>query len=196
MRAYDSRPIESVPTEPWRNGGGVTRTIATGADQWRVSIAEIEHDGPYSRFPGVSRISLVLRGAGLTLRDENAIVRLKPFEAIEYDGNAAWRASLINGPVSALNVMSVRGSCRAGVHAIADTIVVPPNCTAIVIALDAGCLFSDAVSGGLEPIEPGHLMVVSNVEHALQLTPMKGRSAPHEYMKLAVLVTIAPSAAR
>ena len=52
---------------PWRNGGGVTRELlrlaarpATGSV--RVSVADIEADGPFSPFPGVERWFAVLRG--------------------------------------------------------------------------------------------------------------------------------------
>ncbi|MCX4158292.1 HutD family protein [Paraburkholderia aspalathi] len=40
------RSVASVPQEPRRNGGGITRTLATGSSQWRISLAEIERDGP------------------------------------------------------------------------------------------------------------------------------------------------------
>lgn len=55
---------QALPPEPWKNGGGVTRTLAVDGQaavpRWRVSIADIEQDGPYSRFPGYDRVSVVL----------------------------------------------------------------------------------------------------------------------------------------
>ncbi|MCZ0993430.1 HutD family protein [Streptomyces noursei] len=43
---------------PWRNGGGLTREVAAhppgagwDAFAWRVSLAEVTRDGPYSRCP-------------------------------------------------------------------------------------------------------------------------------------------------
>ena len=45
--------IDAVTPEPWRNGGGLTRTIATSADHdgivWRVSVADINQDGADDR---------------------------------------------------------------------------------------------------------------------------------------------------
>ncbi|MFN9927385.1 MAG: HutD family protein, partial [Phenylobacterium sp.] len=48
---------------PWKNGGGITRELAVwppGASfddfVWRVSMAEVHQDGPFSSFPGVDRI--------------------------------------------------------------------------------------------------------------------------------------------
>ena len=57
---------------PWKNGGGSTDEIATyprgaGLDafDWRVSIAHVASDGPFSRFPGVERTITLLEGAGM-----------------------------------------------------------------------------------------------------------------------------------
>jgi environmental stress-induced protein Ves len=196
MSAIDVRPIASVPIEPWRNGGGITKTLATGNSQWRISLAEIERDGPYSRFEGISRTSLVLRGGGVTLRNDNAVVQLKPFEAIEYDGDAAWKASLIEGPVTALNVMSARGRYRTQVRAIMDSMIVRPNCAAVVIALDSRCTFSEPGTHLAGNVEPGQVLVINDVTRPLRLAPTKAAAATRERMKLAVLVTIEPSSIR
>ena len=184
MSAIDLRPIASVPTEPWRNGGGVTRTLATHGSQWRISLAEIERDGPYSRFEGISRISLVLRGGGVTLRDDNVVVQLKPFEAIEYEGDAAWKASLIDGPVTALNVMSAQGRYRTRIRAVVDSMIVRPQCAAIVVALDGACTFSEPDTDLPGNVEPGHVLVINDVTRSLRLAPTAGS------LKRAVLVTI------
>ena len=64
-------PLEEVAPSPWRNGGGVTRELIawpTPQDwDWRISVAEIEKDGPFSRFEGVERWFAVLGGAGVRL---------------------------------------------------------------------------------------------------------------------------------
>ncbi len=51
-------PANEYRRERWRNQLGWTRQIATGGrdDQdwdWRLSIAEIERDAPFSPFPGI-----------------------------------------------------------------------------------------------------------------------------------------------
>ena len=67
---------QALPPEPWKNGGGVTRTLAADKDaaesaaaRWRVSVADITRDGLYSRFAGDDRVSVVLSGTGVVLRD-------------------------------------------------------------------------------------------------------------------------------
>ncbi|RYD84037.1 MAG: hypothetical protein EOP61_40645 [Sphingomonadales bacterium] len=56
----------------WKNGGGWTSEILkspAGDDwDWRLSIAEIESDAPFSAFPGINRELLLLSGNGLRLR--------------------------------------------------------------------------------------------------------------------------------
>src|SRR5215467_12821624 len=57
---------------PWRNDGGRTREIAVGgADEeqfdWRVSLADIDRDGPFSGYPGYSRVISVVEGDGVEL---------------------------------------------------------------------------------------------------------------------------------
>ncbi|MEJ1966813.1 MAG: HutD family protein [Gammaproteobacteria bacterium] len=60
---------------PWKNGGGETREIAVSpagaaldALDWRVSLATVASDGPFSVFSGVTRTLSVIRGAGINLQ--------------------------------------------------------------------------------------------------------------------------------
>ncbi|EXS68700.1 MULTISPECIES: HutD family protein [unclassified Sphingobium] len=56
------------PERRWRDGGGATRELAVGPPSlvnedgfaWRISVATIDADGPFSRFDGVDRSLLVL----------------------------------------------------------------------------------------------------------------------------------------
>ena len=59
-----------VMPQAWRNGGGQTRELLAwphGAD-WsvRISLADIEADGPFSPFPGVQRWFAVRAAASAT----------------------------------------------------------------------------------------------------------------------------------
>lgn len=171
MSAIDVRRLSSVPAEPWRNGGGVTRTLATNGTQWRISVAQVERDGPYSRFDGIARVSFVLRGNGVMLRHGSSVARLAPFKAVEYDGGKEWNASLVDGPVTALNIMTVAGRYRTTINALAAATIVPPGRVAIVIALDSGLRYSEPGTSGAGIVEPGEFMVVSSVDRTLRLEP-------------------------
>src|SRR6476619_3067787 len=61
---------------PWKNGAGRTTEIAVhppgaalDAFAWRVSIADVERDGPFSRFPGIDRTIVLLGGSGMRLAE-------------------------------------------------------------------------------------------------------------------------------
>ncbi|AXF04331.1 HutD family protein [Paraburkholderia hospita] len=196
MSAIDIRAIASIPFEPWRNGAGVTRTFAAQDNAWRVSLAEIERDGPYSRFAGVSRTSLVLRGGGVALRHDASVVLLKPFEAVEYDGDKAWMASLVSGPVTALNVMSASGRYRTRVRALVDTMIVPPGCAVVVVAPGSGCSFSEPGTMTCGDVAPGHVLVARHLSRPLRLVPGEHAIDAQGLSGLPVLVTIEPAAIR
>ena len=106
------------PRMRWKNGAGWTTEIAHApADDhgfaWRVSIAEVDADAPFSVFPGVDRSLLVLAGEGMALvLDEGAPVLLRPLgEVLRFPGEASVRARLLGGPTRDFNVMTRRDRC-------------------------------------------------------------------------------------
>lgn len=106
------------PLVPWRNGGGRTRELLAWprAGEWlvRVSVAEIEADGPFSPFPGIDRCFSVLEGAGVELMLPTGTVRLGPSDdAVFFAGEAAPGCRLIDGPTRDLNLMARRDAGRA-----------------------------------------------------------------------------------
>ncbi|WP_035845339.1 HutD/Ves family protein [Kitasatospora azatica] len=104
-------PIDQLPAAertavPWRNGGGVTREVAS-ADLWRVSLAEIATDGPFSVFPGLWRVLTVVAGPGVELTVADAPpVTVEPLRPFAFPGDAPTSARLLGGPVTALNLMT------------------------------------------------------------------------------------------
>lgn len=110
---------QALPPEPWKNGGGVTRTLAmdtrAGAARWRVSIADIERDGPYSRFPGYDRVSVVLSGQGVALQGAGAGLDLLPGVPTAFAGDIAFQSRLLGGPVQVLNLFVLRGAAQVTV---------------------------------------------------------------------------------
>ncbi|WP_260426754.1 HutD family protein [Burkholderia sp. Bp9142] len=188
----DVYPVESIPTELWRNGGGVTRTLATCGADWRVSLASIERNGPYSRFPGIDRVSLVLSGHGVTLTSNDLAVRLGPWVVEKYDGDADWHAALIDGPSLALNVMTRKDRYRASVRLVDAPIVVRPGCSAIVVAMDRGCTFAEGPDARAGDLMPGHVLVSEHHAQPLRLAPQAASADDAAREPYAVLVTIEP----
>ena len=107
----------SYLTMPWKNGGGVTREIAVyrsqGAPLWRLSVASIERDGPFSDFTGYDRTIVPLQGHGVILdlsNGERAVLD-RPFRPFPFAGELHVDCRLIDGPVRDFNVMTRRADC-------------------------------------------------------------------------------------
>jgi uncharacterized protein len=112
IRAGDCR------TTPWKNGGGSTTEIAAGPEgatletfDWRVSMARVASDGPFSDFPGIDRTLAVIKGAGMILSiGSNASVMLSSgTEPVSFAGDTPTSARLTEGEITDLNVMTRRG---------------------------------------------------------------------------------------
>jgi len=111
IRAIDCR------TTRWKNGGGSTTEIAVEPPasslehfDWRISIAQVASDGPFSEFPGVDRTLAVIGGNGLQLSiASNPPVTLdRGSEPVRFPGDVATSARLLSGEIIDLNVMSRR----------------------------------------------------------------------------------------
>ncbi|MEV6399511.1 HutD family protein [Streptomyces sp. NPDC051907] len=148
LRAADRAAV------PWKNGGGVTREIvaspegaSTDAFDWRVSLADVGEDGPFSAFPGVERILTVADGAGMDLavggRRTLADERFRPYA---FPGDQETEGRLLAGPVVNFNVMYRRGStaCQTAVVRGGLHLAVPPGATAVVVALDGPAVLREA----------------------------------------------------
>jgi environmental stress-induced protein Ves len=108
--------------ERWRNGAGWTRQVhaqpssVPGVDwDWRLSIAEIEEDAPFSAFPGVDRELVLLHGNGLRLRFEDGELRelLPPHDRLRFAGERALVGELIDGATEDFNLMWRRDAIDA-----------------------------------------------------------------------------------
>lgn len=96
---------------PWANGRGVSYEVARASDdsgewQWRVAIAPIVEDGPFSVLNGVHRELTLLEGEGLVLTIDGNMVQCRKGHVVEFSGDAHTHAALTQGPVVDLNVMS------------------------------------------------------------------------------------------
>jgi environmental stress-induced protein Ves len=114
-------PFASLAPVPWKNGGGSTTEIMIeppGAQfhdfDWRISLATISQDGPFSQFPGVDRTLALVEGPGMVLEvDESRRFVLGDEDTIiEFPGEALMRAALSGGPNIDFNVMTRRAACH------------------------------------------------------------------------------------
>jgi uncharacterized protein len=112
--------VDSVPPQPWRNGGGSTRELFTwpgGTAPWqlRISVADITQDGPFSAFDGVDRWFAVLQGDGVRLGLPGDAPQTLNCSSppLQFDGGAAPDCWLTGGATRDLNLMLHRSAGRA-----------------------------------------------------------------------------------
>jgi environmental stress-induced protein Ves len=113
--------LHDCPLQPWKNGLGGTREIAVQPSSasiddfiWRVSVAEVSRDAPFSSFPGIDRQIVLLDGAGLRMTLDDALVHdlTTPFMPFAFAGEARVMATLVDGPTRDFNLMLRRGQAR------------------------------------------------------------------------------------
>lgn len=124
-------PAHSHRRMPWANGGGTTYEVAIdppgasmGDFDWRVSLADIEVDGPFSLLAGIDRILVLTSGRGMDLSIDGRVERLYAGDVVRFAGEAEVVATLTDGPTRDLNIMTRRDVCSAEVCIVTESTVV------------------------------------------------------------------------
>lgn len=94
----------------WKNGKGFTYEIAKDETQeeydWRISMAEIKENGPFSNFAQYQRVISVLKGEGIKLSiDKSPEHTITPFEPFLFSGDSETYCTLIKDPVEDFNLI-------------------------------------------------------------------------------------------
>jgi uncharacterized protein len=173
----DYRPM------PWKNGAGTTSEIAIYPSSaivsdesflWRVSIAEVTGDAPFSRFPGCDRLIMLLDGDGMTL-DSGALGALAldmPLQPMALPGELAVTAKLKGGPCRDFNVMTQRLKARArlSVHTLgAGPLTVSGDSDAMLAYCVAGGIAADGVRA-----TPGDTLLREGRSERVEITAPEG----------------------
>lgn len=149
-----------LPAVSWKNGGGTTREVVTqpaGAAfdefDWRVSIATIASEGPFSTFPGVDRTITLVAGEGMRLVGadlDQALDRVGvPFS---FSGDVFLDSQLFAGEVTALNVMTRRDRCRAEVAVLDAADEIPLSDAGLVMSLQGAWRVKVDCDGQLQSV--------------------------------------------
>jgi len=168
-------------TMPWKNGGGETTEIAVSPEgasfenfDWRVSMARVASDGPFSVLPGVDRTLTVLEGNGVTLLPEERGAVTLTCDTAPFSFPADWplEARLTEGPLLDLNVMTRRGRCRSFVSCAVTA--APIRCEAkgdtllLLLRGGAATLYRDMDSSDLGD---GDAVLLSRTDGRVSLRP-------------------------
>lgn len=163
-------------TQRWQNGGGITHQLCRQDDEqgllWRLSIAEVASDGPFSRFDNIDRIIMLLTGGGISLHGAGAKPQVldTPLMPFSFAGETPIHCTLLNGPVRDFNLMTRRAAVQA------DLKVLTIDRTQRTLALSAQTLLYvaagsvDAVLGTEHiTLEAQHTLRLSNESRSLHL---------------------------
>lgn len=146
----------------WANGAGSTaeiaRSPADGDFDWRLSIADVTGDGPFSTLPGVDRTIVNLGGVEMVLTVDGIRHELERFVPFSFDGGATTTCE-VSGATRDFNLMTRRGRAIGGidVQPIAGSVDVAAGRWVVVLdgtaRIDAEKLTTgDAVHSGDEGV--------------------------------------------
>lgn len=114
-------PFASLEPSPWKNGGGTTTEIAVYPPDavldefdWRISLATISQDGPFSVFAGIDRTLALIEGPGTNLDfdGDRRFFLSEEDPIVEFAGESSVMATVANGPTTDFNVMTRRATCH------------------------------------------------------------------------------------
>jgi uncharacterized protein len=176
MRLIERADFQSMP---WKNGGGTTTQIAvhpahasTDNFAWRVSMATVNTDGNFSRFPETERSLVVLEGAGINLtvaggKAERLTCDSEPFT---FAADAEAVASLFAGPILDLNVMTRRHLFSHHLRRLSGSAECKTSSGTIVLfAWDVSLQVQDG--GHTTNIASGDAAVFDDGSNGLRITP-------------------------
>ncbi|MDV4153908.1 HutD/Ves family protein [Rhizobium brockwellii] len=102
---------------PWKNGKGQTVEIAVCPPDasindfdWRISMATVAEDGPFSIFPGIDRTLAILDGKGMVLdvAGSTPVLLTMASDPLAFPADIPVAARLEDGEITDLNVMTRR----------------------------------------------------------------------------------------
>ena len=98
---------------PWANGRGSTTELlrqddTNGAMLWRLSMARVTEDGPFSMFPNIERNLTVIEGPGFDLVGDQTQLRADPLCPVGFSGDVAISAQNVTADAIDFNLMVAR----------------------------------------------------------------------------------------
>lgn len=144
-------PSSNFTAMPWRNGAGVTREIAVEPSDdpavpfhWRLSMADLAGDGPFSAFPGIDRVLLLLDGEGVVLTIDGGSPRALPVgEAIAFPADVPTTLTMQSPRGQDLNLMWDRSRVVGSMIVLEAGTERRSDETAIAVALDPSLVIVD-----------------------------------------------------
>lgn len=157
----------------WKNGAGRTREIIREDDGaellWRLSLATVTKGGPFSLFPGLDRIIVLIEGQSMTLHFEDGeTVSLSPVVPRRFSCDRPLHAHLPNSQQCRdLNLLFRKGDVDAQAQSIKLSgslqLGWPEVDVAICFAID-GIVLVSAANESPNLVCPGDTFIYRNPE--------------------------------
>ncbi|MBY5897089.1 HutD family protein [Rhizobium leguminosarum] len=125
---------------PWKNGKGETVEIAVFPPDasindfdWRISMATVAEDGPFSIFPGIDRTLAILDGNSMVLDVDgrSPVLLTTASNPLAFPADVSVAARLEDGAITDLNVMTRRDGLAHTLFRIdvdgSKTVQLPPS---------------------------------------------------------------------
>lgn len=117
-------PVDQFKTIPWKNGKGKTTELAISKNgsmddfDWRLSIASVTEDGPFSDFSGYERNLILLEGLGIELVHDAVQIDIldKPLAISSFNGASKTQGKLIDGPIKDFNLMTKKSKYSVDIN--------------------------------------------------------------------------------
>jgi environmental stress-induced protein Ves len=111
---------------PWANGRGTSYEIASDRNEsgewaWRLAMAPVNEDGPFSRIECVNRSLAVVDGAGMQLSVDRKKLQCLPMQVVRFRGDAITEATLLEGPIMDINLMVRRKEADGEMTIVSDS---------------------------------------------------------------------------
>lgn len=182
---------EDLVRVPWKNGGGTTAEVAAFPEGagfetfgWRLSMADVASDGPFSVFPGIDRTLIVVEGNGIELDVEGIVYPLdKDSPKHSFSGDDLTSGRLLAGPIRDLNVMTRRGQFQHRARFVESGVALLSEETSVafLVALDGS--FDITLASTIHSLQTLDVLMI---EATQDLILMSGTGR-------AILVEIAPA---
>ncbi|WP_240221229.1 HutD family protein [Rheinheimera hassiensis] len=164
-------------TQRWQNGGGITHQLCRQDNGqgllWRLSIAEVASDGPFSRFDNIDRIILLLDGAGFSLHGvgDKPQVLDAPLKPYSFAGETAIHCTLLDGAVRDFNLMTRRNTLQAELQVltIGSAVQTLPLSPQTLVYIASGSVNAELGAKQIT-LEAQHTLSLSNEAGTVQLS--------------------------
>ncbi len=164
---------DDLVPRPWKNGGGITREIATGelngTPVFRISRADVAQDGAFSDFAGLVRILTVVSESGMRLDHATGTMHARPWHPVRFDGALPVFARLEADGLTDLNLIFDARHCQGDVTTLQQT-----GIHKLAVA-NPGLIALHGLAGraqiGSETIAPGDTLFLEHGSHQLALNP-------------------------